>query len=277
MKLLLFTTDPSLFGLDRHWAAEDRPLAVVVPANRLGTKKVAAVQAAAQPRGLPVLVQPPAGNGAVEAFDQALRGLGAEVGISWLYAQRLPASTLAVLPRGILNLHGGRLPAYRGASVLQWSIINGETELGVTWHSMVEAVDAGPIWAESTVRIEPHETAWTVRAKMLTEGTRLFGECWPRFKSGQGAPVVPSLGGGRVWPQRTPADSALPAGLSERQLRDFIRALCPPWPRPFLAQGPKRYEVLGLWEAPGGGREAATLPYRLADGRQVRLVVQEGG
>ena len=78
-------------------------------------------------------------------------------------------------------MHGGYIPDYRGANVLNWAVANGEPSLGVTWHGLIEAVDAGPIYAESSVSIGPENTAWDVRGAMLREGARQFPEAWRWF------------------------------------------------------------------------------------------------
>lgn len=196
MRLHLFSTDASVFELVKLLPAENEVVAVVVPGNRLHTAKVVALRLAssipthvhAQRRPLPPTLS------------------SADAAIVWLYTQVIDAADLRRYPSGLLNMHGGKIPEYRGQNVLNWAIANGETELGITWHSLVEEIDAGPIYAESTIPIGETDTVSKMRPKMLAEGLRLFPEAWSRF-SGGGKPVrVPELSGGRVWPRWKPSN-----------------------------------------------------------------------
>jgi len=187
---------------------------------------------AANARGLPVYVH------------RRGQGLGSNIpsahaALSWLYSQIISENDLDNYPRGILNMHGGKIPEYRGASTLQWAIINGEDEIGITWHKIVGEVDAGPIWAESTIPIPPGATAEEMRKAMILEGLRLFPRAWARFCNPSAVPRYPELGKGHVWRQRKPEDGKIKRGWSARQLQDMVRALCPPWPAAYLqtAQG----------------------------------------
>jgi methionyl-tRNA formyltransferase len=272
MRAVLFSTDKSVFELLQEMGEEDRVELLVIPVNRLGSEKIQALTALAKRRGMPVRVQPKKSE--MKEFAKELREMQPDVGISWFYSQIIPDEILEVFPRTILNMHGGKIPQYRGASVLQWCMINGEKEAGVTWHSMVKEVDAGAIWAQSAVPIDPEDTALDLRGKLLEEGARLFGSFWSGFKAGTLKPVYPSLEGGRVWPQRKEGDSELKEGLSRRQVQDFMRALCPPWPRPFMVREGRKLEILEM-VAGGADKGDSVVKYALSNGETVFLKVRE--
>ncbi|MDA0786592.1 MAG: formyltransferase family protein [Proteobacteria bacterium] len=260
MRVHLFTTDPSAFALIGQLHSNERVDAVVVPENRAGTEKVLAVRHEASRLGLQVYEH---------ARGAALPDLlpDADAAISWLYSQIIAAPDLERYPVGMLNMHGGRIPEYRGAHVLQWQIINGERELGVTWHEIVEAVDAGAIWAESTVPIPEAATAADMREAMIEEGIRLFPEAWARAKDG-GSPVRrPDLSTGCTWPQRKPSDGVIEPGLTARQLRDLVRALCPPWPSATVDYDGRIYYVDQVFEH----ATVDSVPYKTADGEILHL------
>ncbi len=255
--LHIYATDVSALRL-AALVVGARLTAVIVPENRATSDKVAELSRASP---APVLVQP-RGGGLPEGCAPA------DVAVVWLYSQIFPADLMTTYPRGMLNMHGGRIPEYRGASVLQWAIVNGETQLGVTWHGLVEAVDAGPIWAESAVPIGSNDTAWDVRTAMIAEGIRTFPLAWSRMTEG-GAPVrVPDLAGGRVWPQRRPADGRFAEGCPEKTVRDLVRALCPPWPAAVFVDSTGCETPIGRV---ADTAEAGALSYRTAEDRVIFL------
>jgi methionyl-tRNA formyltransferase len=168
-------------------------------------------------------------------------------------------------------MHGGRIPEYRGASVLQWAIINGERTLGVTWHQIVEEVDAGPIWAETEIPIHSDDMASTVRERMISAGHELFHSAWSALTEGALPVRVPDLSKGRIWPQRKDADGLVPPGLPEKRVRDLVRALSPPWPGASIMapSGLRRIERLG------GPEDENALRYETADGRILFLCLSD--
>jgi len=265
MLLHLITSDVSAFRLldELKQETDVRANCVVVPANRLDSKKIDAVCKEAAVRGIPVSV-----HQLRSAFVDELPL--ADAAVSWMYSQIIKREDLARYPQGTLNMHGGHIPKYRGANVLQWAIINGETELGVTWHEMVEAVDAGTIWAEATVPIAPDATAWEVRALMIEKGIELFPLAWRNMTS-KSRGRVPDPTGGQVWPVRRPEDGRIGPGLPEKRLRDLVRALCPPWPSAFVDIEGSKVPVAEVSSEP----KAATIRYATAEGRDVYLSIQD--
>ncbi len=256
----IYATDASALSLGVQLPDAFRVTAIVVPENRVATDKVQALTAQAD---VPVLVQA-RGQSIAEGAPPAAAA------VSWLYSQVFPADLLARYPRGILNMHGGRIPEYRGANVLQWAIVNGETTLTVTWHQVVQDLDAGPIWAEEEIPIPPDATAAEVRAEMISCGQRLFPNAWPAMMS-DGTPVrIPNLSNGRIWPQRRPKDGLIGAGLTKRQLADVVRALCPPWPPATItvAGEVRRVRALVAYQSDN------TLPYVTADGERVHIELE---
>ena len=94
-------------------------------------------------------------------------------------------------------MHGGKIPEYRGANVLQWAIINGESELGVTWHMMIDELDAGKILAEDVVPIPLEASAWEIRQNLIFKAIDLFPEAWWRLKNNTEV-RVPTLTEGKI-------------------------------------------------------------------------------
>ncbi len=186
----------------------------------------------------------------------------ADAAISWLYSQLLLEEDINKYPAGILNMHGGKLPEYRGASVLQWAIANGETELGITWHQILGAVDSGPIWAETTIPIPADAGALEMREAMIKEGLRLFPQAWKRFTSGQMPIRVIDPSTGKIWSQRRPQDGKIGSRWPAKKVRDLIRALPAPWPRPTLEVNGHPFDVIGIESI----HSDETVPYTTQEG-----------
>ena len=261
MNIHLFATDISGIEIVDLLPNEDTVTCIIVPSNRVGSTKVRTLLDAAESRSLPVVIH--------ERGQVLSKGLSsADAGISWLYSQIISTTDLVRYPQGILNMHGGKIPEYRGASVLHWSIINGERELGITWHELVEAVDAGPIWVESTIPIPPSSTALEMRSAMISEGLGLFPKAWERFREPDARPVYPDLSKGRVWRQRRPSDGLIEPGWPEGRVRDMVRALCPPWPPAYIESDDCKAYVSGISPV----HEPEHIPYPTAEGTTLFLV-----
>src|SRR5207302_11127343 len=90
----------------------------------------------------------------------------ADAAIVVAYGKILPAEFLFAPRHGCINVHFSLLPKYRGAAPVNWAIVNGEKETGVTTRQIVEELDAGPILVQSATRIEPNETAPSLLSRL---------------------------------------------------------------------------------------------------------------
>ena len=262
MKVHLFTTDVSGLRLLENSDVGISANCLIVPGNRHDTAKIAELEAVAQ---IPIVVHQRG-----EALPQDMPP--ADVAFSWLYSQIIQEADILRYPLGVLNMHGGVIPDYRGANVLQWAIINGESELGITWHELVREVDAGPIWAESRIAIPPEATAWELRTHMIEAGLGLFATAWQRFTTKNFTPRLADLATGRVWPSRKPEDGRIDPGWSEQKVRDMLRALCPPWP-------PATIYWEGSWSPIHGVSRRQVengVPYVTAEGKKIFLLQVNG-
>jgi methionyl-tRNA formyltransferase len=91
-----------------------------------------------------------------------LQALQADAFVVVAYGQILPTSILAMPRLGCINGHGSILPAYRGAAPIQWSLVNGESETGITTMQMDAGMDTGPMLLKATLPIGLLDNAWTV-------------------------------------------------------------------------------------------------------------------
>lgn len=139
------------------------------PAGRGQKLYQSPVKVYAEQMGIPVL-QPVKLKD--EAFVESLKALAPDVQI--VVAFRMLPEVVWRLPRlGTFNLHASLLPNYRGAAPINWAIINGEKETGVTTFFIDEKIDTGAIIQQAVTPIAPHETAGTLHDKLMMQGAQL--------------------------------------------------------------------------------------------------------
>lgn len=88
----------------------------------------------------------------------------------------LPEAVFSIPPKGSFNLHASYLPKYRGAAPIQWALINGETETGLTTFKLAEKVDTGNIFLQKKIEIKPEDNLETLHDKLSESGADLVLE-----------------------------------------------------------------------------------------------------
>jgi len=106
-------------------------------------------------------------------FIEELQSLKADVQVVVAF-RMLPEIVWNMPPMGTINLHGSLLPQYRGAAPINWAIINGEKETGVTTFKLQHEIDTGNILLQEKIKIEDDETAGTLHDKMMETGANLL-------------------------------------------------------------------------------------------------------
>src|SRR2546430_1577281 len=100
----------------------------------------------------------------------------AEVAVVVAYGKILPAEFLSAPKHGCINVHFSLLPKYRGAAPVNWAIVNGETETGVTTMKIVPELDAGPILLQRATKFEPDETTPVLLERLAEIGADLISQ-----------------------------------------------------------------------------------------------------
>ncbi|HEV3413738.1 MAG TPA: methionyl-tRNA formyltransferase [Puia sp.] len=140
------------------------------PAGRGMQLTESAVKKYAREKGLPIL-QPEKLK--APAFLDELRALAADLQIVVAF-RMLPEVVWNMPPMGTVNLHGSLLPQYRGAAPINWAVINGETESGVTTFKLQHDIDTGNILLREKLSIGPDETAGELHDRMKEIGAQLL-------------------------------------------------------------------------------------------------------
>lgn len=110
---------------------------------------------------------------------ERIREMKPDVLFSFYYRNLLGDEILNLAPKGAFNLHGSLLPKYRGRAPLNWVLVNGESETGVTLHRMVNRADAGDIVAQQAVAIGADDAALTLHRKLCAAATELLSRALP--------------------------------------------------------------------------------------------------
>ena len=193
------------------------------------------------------LFQPPNPNR--PSALETIASYGAEVLVVVAYGRLLGARLMEVAPRGGVNAHPSLLPAYRGASPIQAAIAAGDKETGGSLIRLVEAVDAGPIIANETTSIRPHEKASDVRERLAQITSDLLARELPRWFRGEiGERVQDERSSSLTRPlERVDAEFDLRRPASE--LYDRWRAFHP-WPGAQVSAGRVTCKLLELTLVP---------------------------
>ena len=107
------------------------------------------------------------------AFLEELKSLNADIQIVVAF-RMLPEAIWNMPPMGTINVHGSLLPYYRGAAPINWAIINGETQTGVTTFKLQHEIDTGDILLQQTIAIRDDETAGELHDEMKEIGSQLL-------------------------------------------------------------------------------------------------------
>lgn len=119
-----------------------------------------------------------------EAFVQVLRELEADVFVVIAFGQILPKSVLELPTYGCVNIHASLLPKYRGAAPIQWCVIDGETETGITTMMMDVGLDTGDMLEKTVIPIDGKETGGSLHDKLSLAGGELILSTLKKLKDG---------------------------------------------------------------------------------------------
>lgn len=180
-----------------------------------------------------------------EAFIARLRELAPDVIVVAAFGQILPESILSLPPYGCINIHASLLPRYRGAAPIQWAIINGDRETGVTIMYMEKGLDTGDMLAKASIAIDPEETGDSLHDKLAALGGPLLLKVLDQIEDGTVQRTV-----------QNDADSSYAPMLDKKlgrirwednavNIERLIRGLNS-WPCAYSCMGDK---VLKIWKA----------------------------
>ena len=186
------------------------------------------------------------------AAVEEMRSLKPDVMVTAAYGQILSQRVLDIAPMGVVNVHGSLLPRYRGAAPIQWAVIDGLRETGVTTMLTQRGVDTGPILMQQRMEILPGETAGELSVRMAEVGAQLLCRTLAALEQGALIPVEQDPQQATQCPMLTKEHGRIPWSDPAEAIANRVRGVNP-WPGAFCY-----YEdmMLKIWKATaltGGG------------------------
>ena len=214
--------------------AEAHDIALVItqpdrPAGRKRELKPPPVKITSLDLGLPI-AQPERINS--EEGIALLKKAEPEAIVVASYGQFLGTKVFSLPPHGTINIHASILPRYRGAAPINWAIIRGETETGVTTFFIEKGMDSGEILVQRTCPIGPDETAGELHDRLSELGAEAILETLRSIEDGTARPTPQREEEATLAPKLSRADGQIDWAVSARDIHNLVRGLNP-WPGAF--------------------------------------------
>jgi methionyl-tRNA formyltransferase len=219
------------------------------------------VQELAQAHGIPVLVK----SSPDDATAARVRDARADVMVACNWRTWLPPEIFEAPRLGTLNVHDSLLPAYAGFAPLNWALINGESEVGITAHIMDERLDRGAIILQPRVTVELTDTIGDLFAKTLV----LFGpttvEALDHMEHGTGERRPQDLAQASFFHKRSNEDNRIDWSWPAQDIVNLVRAQADPYPNAFSFHGAARLQI-----------RSASVSHTRAGGTPGRIFARQG-
>lgn len=179
------------------------------------------------------------------AFLDALRAWRPDLIAVAAFGRILPPVILQLPPKGCVNVHGSLLPKYRGAGPVQWAVINGERETGITTMLMDEGMDTGQMLLQERLTIGPDETAGELATRLARLGGRLLVETIHRMKEGTLVPQPQDHAQATMAPLLKKENGVIDWTRRAADLANQVRGMSP-WPGAVTQAGEEQWKI---WKA----------------------------
>ncbi len=175
-------------------------------------------------------------------FEDKIKDLAPDLFVTTAFGQILTESLLAIPRIYAINVHASLLPKYRGAAPIQWAIINGEKETGVTIMKMDKRLDTGDLLLASKTDIRPDDTSATLHDRLAVIGADLLKEILMGLEKGEIHAVPQDHTYATYTPLLKKKDGRIPWEKPAGVIEAFIRGMTP-WPGAFTFHGKKRLKI----------------------------------
>jgi methionyl-tRNA formyltransferase len=181
-----------------------------------------------------------------------LRELNPEAIIVAAYGQILPPEILALPKYGCINIHASLLPSYRGAAPINWAIIRGDANTGITIMQMDAGMDTGAILLQESMPIDRKDTAGTLTEKLSQLGAKLIIASLDRIGSGMLVPSAQDAARATMAPLLKKEDGLIDWTLPALEIHNRVRGLSP-WPGAYTFFGGKLIKIIESEVRQGSG------------------------
>jgi len=241
------TPDFAVESMKSLIAAGHEILAVVTqpdkPKGRGKTMVCSPVKELALSEGIPV-IQPVRVKKNEEFYEQ-LKEINPECIVVAAFGQILPQEILDLPKYGCINVHGSLLPKYRGAAPIQWMVINGEKEAGVTIMHMDAGCDTGDMIIKEKITLDPKETGGSLFDKLAVLGGELIVKALPMIGAGTAPREAQDHSQHTYYGMLKKEDGHIDFSKSAASIECLIRGMNP-WPSAYTSMDGKG---LKLWDA----------------------------
>ncbi len=178
-------------------------------------------------------------------YVELVKKLNPDIIIVVAFGQLLPKEILDIPKYGCVNVHASLLPKYRGAAPIQWAVINGEEESGVTTMLMDVGLDTGDIIMKKSIKLEKDETGGSLFDKLAIEGARLCVETMKAIESGEATYEKQDDSKATFTKQFNKAFGKIDWNMDAVAIERLVRGLNP-WPSAYTTMNDK---TMKIWAA----------------------------
>ncbi len=214
--------------------------------------------------------------------DENIRALAPELIVVVAYGCIIPPQILTMPKYGCINLHVSLLPKYRGSAPIQWAVLHGDAETGVSIMRLDEGVDTGDVLLCRPVPIDPEETSGELFEQVTAVGRQALAEILPAIAAGTVRAEKQDNAKASLAPRLTKEMAEFHFTEDAAHIHNWVRGMNP-WPAAWFLQEGKRIKVLESRLAPSAGEAPGTvlsvrpLVVACAGGAvELRRVVPEG-
>ncbi|MFZ2951223.1 MAG: methionyl-tRNA formyltransferase [Desulfuromonadaceae bacterium] len=191
-------------------------------------------------------------------FVEIIRGLKPDLIVVVAFGQILPKALLEIPPHGCINVHASLLPRYRGAAPLNWCIINGEAETGVTTMLMDVGLDTGDMLLTRKTALDENEDILSLHDRMAAMGADLLAETLDRLAAGDLVPQPQNNADSCYAPMLKKEDGIINWHDDARTIHNLVRGLAV-WPVACTTVGDQTLKIYRTRIGDGSGEPGTVL------------------
>ena len=174
--------------------------------------------------------------------DELIRQLAPDIIVVVAYGCIIPPQLLHTAKYGCINLHVSLLPKYRGSAPIQWAVLNGDAETGVSIMQLDEGLDTGDVLMVEPVAIDPEETSGELFDRVSAVGARTLVDALAKIEAGQLTPVPQDHSKATLAPPLSKDTARFAFTEDAARIHNWVRGMNP-WPTAWFEQDGKRIKV----------------------------------